>query len=164
MLSKVIVEKLNQQIKLEMYSSNVYLAMSSWCAHNGLNGSANFLKEHSKEELSHAYRLFEYINDTGALAQIDAIDKPNDSYDSLKDVFEKTYKHELVVSKSIFELVDFALSEKDYSTFNFLQWYVSEQHEEEKLFQRILDKFKIIGTEGRGLYMIDKDIGMLLNK
>lgn len=136
--------------------------MSAWCAKRGLNGAAKFLMAHSKEELSHAYKLFDYINETGAEALIGAIDKPQISFGSLQEVFKKTYEHELKVSKSIFELVDTALGGKDYSTFNFLQWYVSEQHEEEKLFKEILDKFDIIGVDGRGLYMIDKEIGTLM--
>ncbi|WP_294885570.1 ferritin [Sulfurimonas sp. RIFOXYD2_FULL_34_21] len=95
---------------------------------------------------------------------MDAIAKPDGGFKDLKDVFEKTYNHELLVSKSILDLVDISLSEKDYATFNFLQWYVSEQHEEEKLFKDILDKFEIIGMEGRGLYMIDREIEALLRQ
>ncbi|HUH42645.1 MAG TPA: non-heme ferritin [Sulfurimonas sp.] len=162
MLTQKMIQRLNEQVNLEMYSSNIYLAMSAWCANKGLNGSAAFLKDHSKEELSHAYKIFDYINETGAMATIEQINKPQSEFTSLQDVFEKTYNHELVVSKSILELVDVALSEKDYSTFNFLQWYVSEQHEEEKLFKEILDKFEIIGMEGRGLFMIDREIAALL--
>lgn len=162
MLTQKMIQRLNEQVNLEMYSSNIYLAMSAWCANKGLNGSAEFLKDHSKEELSHAYKLFDYINETGATAVINHIDKPQNEFENLQDVFEKTYNHELLVSKSILDLVDIALSEKDYSTFNFLQWYVSEQHEEEKLFKEILDKFEIIGMEGRGLFMIDREIATLL--
>lgn len=161
MLNAKIVQKLNDQVNLEMYSSNIYLAMSAWCATKGFNGAANFLKEHSKEELSHAYKLFDYINETGASALIKSIAEPANDFESLKDVFQKTYEHELKVSKSILELVDFSLEEKNYATFNFLQWYVSEQHEEEKLFKEILDKIDIIGMDGRGLFMIDKEIGAL---
>lgn len=162
MLTQKMIQRLNEQVNLEMYSSNIYLSMSAWCANKGLHGSAKFLKDHSKEELSHAYKLFDYINETGAVALIDTIEKPINGFRDLKDVFERTYKHELLVSKSILELVDVALSEKDYATFNFLQWYVSEQHEEEKLFKDILDKFEVIGMEGRGLFMIDREIASLV--
>ena len=158
MLTQKMLQRLNEQVNLEMYSSNIYLSMSAWCANKGLQGSANFLKDHSKEELSHAYKLFDYINETGSMAVIDTIAKPQNEFASLQDVFQRTYNHELVVSKSILDLVDTAMGEKDYSTFNFLQWYVSEQHEEEKLFKEILDKFEIIGMEGRGLFMIDREI------
>jgi len=96
-------------------------------------------------------KIFDYIQDTGALAIIDTIEKPESEFKSLKDVF----------TKKINELVDVALSEKDYSTFNFLQWYVAAQHEEEKLFKSILDKIDIIGLEGRGLFMIDREIGSI---
>lgn len=162
MLSQKMIDKLNNQVNLEMYSSNIYLAMSAWCASKGLVGSAKFLKDHSTEELSHAYKLFDYINETGALAKVGQIDAPMSDFSDIKDVFHKTYEHELKVSKSIFELVDAALEEKDYATFNFLQWYVTEQHEEEKLFKDILDKIDIIGTDGRGLFMIDREIGNLI--
>ncbi len=161
MLKENIVQKLNEQVNLEMYSSNIYLSMSAWCANKGLKGSADFLLRHSKEELSHAYKLFDYINEAGENAKIGAIAEPMSEFVSLRDVFERTYKHELIVSKSIFDLVDFSLSNKDYSTFNFLQWYVAEQHEEEKLFKEILDKIDIVGMEGRGLFMLDKEIGQL---
>lgn len=164
MLSKKMLKRLNEQVKLEMFSSNLYLAMSAWCASKGLNGSAAFMMDHSKEELSHAYKLFDYINETGGVALVDAIDKPKADFKDLKDVFEQTYKHEVAISRSIFELVDVALSEKDYATFNFLQWYVSEQHEEEKLFKDILDKIEIIGMDGRGLFMIDREISSMIQR
>jgi len=159
MLSEKMLKKLNNQVKLEFYSSNLYLQMSAWCEHKGLNGSAKFLRAHAAEEKEHMQKIFDYILDTGALAILDTIDKPESKYKNLKEVFEKTYKHEKMITKQINELVDAALKEKDYSTFNFLQWYVAEQHEEEKLFKSILDKIDIIGLEGRGLFMVDREIG-----
>ena len=162
MLSKYLLDKLNTQVTLEFFSSNLYLQMSAWCDHKGLNGSAKFLKEHAAEEMSHMQKIFDYIQDTGALAIIDAIEKPEIEFKDLKEIFTQTYQHEKMITGQINELVDIALSEKDYSTFNFLQWYVSEQHEEEKLFKSILDKIDIIGLDGRGLFMIDKEIGNLI--
>jgi ferritin len=162
MLTQSLIDSLNKQVQLEMYSSNLYLAMSAWCAHKGLNGAAAFLKVHSKDELGHAYKLFDYINETGALAIIDDVKKPNIDLKTLKDVFLKTYEHEQFITSKIFELCNTALEVKDYSTFNFLQWYTAEQHEEEKLFKDILDKIDIIGIDGRGLFHIDKEIGGML--
>ena len=159
MLSKNLLKKLNNQVTLEFYSSNLYLQMSSWCDHKGLKGSAKFLKNHAAEEKEHMQKIFDYIQDTGALAIIDSIEKPGHEYANLKDIFAQTYQHEKMITTQINNLVDIALSEKDYSTFNFLQWYVAEQHEEEKLFKSILDKIDIIGLEGRGLFMIDREIG-----
>lgn len=161
MLSTQMIEKLNKQITLEMYSSNLYLQMGSWCESKGLEGSARFLYAHAKEELDHMRKLFSYVNGTGVMAVIGAIDKPKEDFKSIKDIFEMTMNHEKKITASINTLVEFALEEKDFSTFNFLQWYVSEQHEEEKLFNNILDKIEIIGIEGRGLFMIDKEIGTM---
>ncbi len=161
MLSKNLLNKLNKQVTLEFYSSNLYLQMSAWCDNKGLNGAAKFLRAHAAEEMQHMHKIFDYIQDTGALAIIDAIEKPDTKFKNLKDIFEITYKHEKMITAQINELVDIALTEKDFSTFNFLQWYVSEQHEEEKLFKSILDKIDIIGLEGRGLYTVDREIGMI---
>ena len=159
MLNQTMAAKLNDQINFEHYSANLYLAMSSWCAHNGYGGAALFLKKHSHEEMAHANKLFDYVNETGSPALIQAIDAPENEFASLKDVFEKTYAHEKKVTKAINTLVDNALTQKDYSTFNFLQWYVAEQHEEERLFMSILDLFEIIEQDGRHLLMIDREIG-----
>jgi len=161
MLSKNLLKKLNEQVTLEFYSSNLYLQMSAWCGYKGFEGSAKFLKEHAAEEMEHMQKLFNYIQDTGALAIIDTIKKPTSEFKDLKDVFELTYEHEKMITSQINELVELSLAEKDFSTFNFLQWYVAEQHEEEKLFKSILDKIDIIGLDGRGLFMIDKEIGSI---
>jgi ferritin len=159
MLSEELIERLNRQINLEHYSANVYLQMSSWCESKGLEGSAAFLKKHAAEEMSHMHRLFSYVNETGAMVTIDAIEAPNSDFQTIADVFRAALEHECVVTERINALVDHALGEKDYSTFNFLQWYVAEQHEEEHLFKSILDKIEIIGIEGHGLFLIDKEIG-----
>jgi ferritin len=161
MLSASLLKKLNSQVNLEFYSSNLYLQMSAWCEHKGLLGSARFLRAHAAEEMAHMHKIFDYIQDTGALAEIGAVDKPEMKLDTIQDVFVQTYSHEQYITKQINALAESTLKEKDYSTFNFLQWYIAEQHEEEKLFKSILDKIEIIGLDGRGLFMIDKEIGNL---
>lgn len=164
MLKQSILNKLNQQINLEHYSSNLYLAMSSWCKAQGLDGAAAFLAEHSAEELQHMHKLFGYVNEAGAQALVSEIDAPINTFQDLKEVFQKTYEHEQFITSKINELVAFTMSESDYATFNFLQWYVAEQHEEEALFKSILDKIAIIGLDGRGLHMVDKEIAGLVNR
>lgn len=164
MLLDEIVKKLNDQVVKEMYASNLYLNMSSWCYTNGYDGAGMFLFEHAKEESSHATKLITYLNETDSLLVLKAIDKPESNFNSLLDVFEKTYEHELKVTKSINELVDLAFSLKDYSTFNFLQWYVSEQHEEETLFRGIKDKISLAGSSDTSLYLIDEYIKGLTGK
>lgn len=161
MLAATVVKKLNQQINAEFYSSNLYLQMSSWCAFKGFEGSASFLRVHATEEMEHMQRLFDYVNDCGSVAELGVIAAPPIRFESLSNVFELTYEHEVSITKSINSLVHVALEHQDYSTFNFLQWYVSEQHEEEKLIKGILDKISIIGVEGRGMYHIDQVVGAL---
>lgn len=158
MLNKGMIDKLNEQINLEFYSSNLYLQMSAWCEDKGYVGAAEFLRVHAQEELGHMHRLFNYISETGALPLIGAIEAPPSKFKSLVEVFQKTYKHEKLVTSKINDLADAAMSSKDYSTFQFLQWYVSEQHEEEKLFKSILDKIELLGEDGKGLFFVDKEL------
>ncbi|HBO38555.1 MAG TPA: non-heme ferritin [Pasteurellaceae bacterium] len=161
MLSANVVKLLNDQMNLEFYSSNLYLQMSAWCAQKGYAGAAKFLSVHAAEEMDHMRKLFTYLNETGALAVINAIEAPAHEFVSLKQVIEKTYEHEKFITGKINELVGKTFEEKDYSAFNFLQWYVAEQHEEEKLFSGILDKFNIIGEDGKSIFFIDKDLAAL---
>jgi ferritin len=164
MLKKEVLDKLNHQINLEHFSSNLYLSMSSWCKAKGLDGSAKFLADHSSEELEHMHKLFNYVNETGAQAIVSSIDGPDTEFKDIKDVFIQTYRHEQFITSKINELVELTLDKKDYASFNFLQWYVAEQHEEEALFKSILDKIDIVGLDGRGLHIVDKEIGSLVAK
>lgn len=164
MLTPALVEKLNAQINLEFYSSNLYLQMSAWCEAHGLPGAARFLRLHADEEMGHMRRLFDYVNETGAMARMGAIEEPTTEFASVAEVFEATLEHERVVTAAINELAHTAFQDKDYSTFQFLQWYVSEQHEEEGLFSGIVDRIRIIGTEGRGLFHIDKELAHLADQ
>ena len=161
MLSANVIKLLNDQMNLEFYSSNLYLQMSAWCEQNGFEGAAKFLSAHAAEEMQHMRKLFTYLNETGALAVITAIEAPAHEYKSLKAIIELTYEHEKLITSKINELVGKTFEEKDYSAFNFLQWYVAEQHEEEKLFSGILDKLNLLGEDGKGLFLIDKDLGNL---
>ncbi|PJG84106.1 non-heme ferritin [Caviibacterium pharyngocola] len=161
MLNKAITDKLNEQINLEFYSSNVYLQMSAWCASRGYEGAAAFLLRHADEEMEHMQKLFSYVNDTSGMPLLGKIEAPKNDYRSLKEVFEIIFEHEKFVTAKINELVEVTFAHKDYSTFNFLQWYVAEQHEEEKLFSGILDKFNLVGEDGRSLYYVDRDLATL---
>lgn len=161
MLSKKLQAALNQQIGEEDYASHYYLSMASWCQKTGLPGAAKFMYKHSENERQHMMKLFKYVNDAGSHAMVQEVQEPPHEFKSISDVMEKTLAQELHVTKSINSLVDICLSEKDYSTFNFLQWYVAEQHEEERLLKSILDLIRVAGTEGRGLFLIDKEISKL---
>lgn len=161
MLKDEMVKQLNQQINLEFYSSNLYLQMSAWCEEKGFEGAATFMRKHATEEMTHMNRLFTYVGETGALPILGTIDAPPHEFDSLNDVFETTYQHECLITKKINYLAHQAFTNQDYSTFNFLQWYVAEQHEEETLFKSILDKINLVGNDGHALFFVDKDLAQL---
>ncbi len=158
MLSKKIIDLLNHQINLEFYSSNLYKQMSAWCEHKGYTGCASFLAKHAVEESMHMEKLFTYVAECGSLPILGTIAAPPIEYNDITSVFKSTLEHERTITASINALVATAFEEKDFSTFQFLQWYVSEQHEEEHLFEGIVDKMNTIGTEGKGVYFFDKEI------
>ncbi|MFT4709643.1 MAG: ferritin [Bacteroidia bacterium] len=164
MLSDTLAAHLNRQINLEQYSANLYLQMSSWCDSQGLTGCTAFLRGHADEEMDHMHRLFQYVNASGGMALIGAIKEPRHEFKDVADVFEVTLAHEKDITKAINDLAKAAFGEGDFSTFNFLQWYVAEQHEEEVLFKHILDRIRLIGTEGTGLFMIDQELGKLADE
>jgi len=161
MLTTDMISRLNDQLNLEFYSANLYLQMSAWCADKGFEGAASFLKKHSREEMEHMQRLFDYLSDTGALPVLGSIDAPPVTFESLSDVFAKTYEHEQLITGKINELAHAAMTTHDYSTFNFLQWYVAEQHEEEKIFKTVLDKLGMLENSSNGAFLLDKDLARM---
>ena len=158
MLKEKMHKALNGQIKLEAESSQVYLGMASWAETKGLNGIADFLYDHADEERMHMLKLIRYVNERGGHAIVPALDGPENEYNSVIEVFETFLEHEVEVSAKIDALVGLAFSEQDYSTHNFLQWYVAEQIEEESLARTILDKLALIGDDKGGFYMFDRDL------
>ncbi|MBW8049070.1 MAG: ferritin [Cytophagales bacterium] len=164
MLSKQIQKALNDQIQREANASYFYLAIASWCEYRGLDGSANFFYKQSEEERGHMLKIFHYINEAGGHAYTPLIAKTPREYKNITSIFELALKQEMDNTRSINKVVEICLKAKDYSTFNFLQWYVAEQHEEERAFKTILDKIKIIGVDGKGIYLIDKEIEKLAEK
>lgn len=161
MLKDEMVAQLNEQMNLELYSSLLYQQMSAWCSYHSFEGAAAFLRRHAQEEMSHMQRLFSYLIDTGNLPRLQSIPALFTEYASLDELFSATYTHEQLISQKINELAHVAMTSQDYPTFNFLQWYVAEQHEEEKLFKSILDKLRLVGNSGEGLYFVDKDLATL---
>ena len=152
---------LNMQIVMEGKSSAAYLSMASWCDTQGFETSAEFLYKHSEEERKHMLKLFRYVNAAGGHALQPAVSDIKHSFKTLREVFETVLLHELEVTKSINDIVDKCFQIKDFATFNFLQWYVMEQREEETLARRAVEIFDIIGEEGVGLWMIDQEVGKL---
>jgi len=161
MLSKSIEKALNDQVRIEAESSQIYLAMACWAEVKGLEGITGFMYAQSNEERDHMLKLVKFINERGGHAQISQLNAPNVTFKSFQEMFEKLFEHEVFVSETINNLVDISLQEKDYATHNFLQWYVAEQIEEEAIARTILDKIKLIGDDKGGLYLFDRDIQQL---
>lgn len=158
MIKIKVQDAINEQIKKEEYSSRLYLAMAIWCETTGYPGASKFLYEHADEERMHMMKLVHYVNDRGGKAQLMDIEQPTSEFASLFDVFEKVMEHEEYITESINNLYEVAVTEKDYTTMNFLQWYITEQLEEESLFSTILDKIKLVGTDKAGMFHIDKEL------
>lgn len=158
MIKQEVLNALNKQIKLEGDSSQLYLAMASWAETQGLEGTANFLYSHADEERTHMLKLIKFVNERGGKAFIPQIEEPKQNFESIKEVFTAILNHEIFVSESINEIVFLTFEHKDFPTHNFLQWFVSEQIEEEKLARNILDKLEMIGNDKGGLYLFDRDI------
>ena len=161
MIAEIIEESLNKQIQLEEQSSRIYMAMASWCEVNGFPGAAKFLYTHSDEERMHMTKLIKYLNDKGGYATLQPLEMPSNEFKNLQDVFEKILEHEEFVTASINQLYEVAFTQKDYTTSQFLQWYIEEQIEEESLFKGILDKFRLAGNQTGGLFHLDKELDLL---
>ena len=157
-MNKRVEESLNRQIAGEASSSHLYLAMASWAENTGYGGTAAFLYTHSDEERQHMLRLVKFVNERGGKAIIPDLSVGQISYNTLKDVFTDLLNHEIEVTNSINEVVHICLEEKDYTTHNFMQWFVAEQLEEEALARTILDKLNLIDNEKSGLYLFDRDL------
>jgi ferritin len=152
---------LNQQVGMESNSSSYYLAAASWCEKEGYENAAAYLYRHAEEERSHMMKIFQYINQAGGHALAPSIGEIRHHYASLREVFEEALEHELAVTRSINDIADQCFKTKDFATFQFLQWFVIEQREEEVLSRRALELFDVIGEEAQGLWIIDQEIGKL---
>jgi len=161
MLKQKVVDALNKQIELEHFSSQLYLAMASWSETNGFEASGNFLYEHSDEERQHMLKLFRFVNDRGAHAIVPQSEQPKLNYESIRAIYSEILEHEIMISNAISELVGVCIDERDFTTQNFLQWYVAEQIEEESLFRTVLDKLNLLGNDKASLFMFEKEIELM---
>jgi len=162
-MNQQIEAALNDQISKEASSSQYYLAMASWAKTKGLSGTAFFMYANSDEERFHMLKLVKFVNERGGRAIVPSITQPPSDFDTVQRMFELLLAHELTVTQSINEVVDICLKEKDYTTHNFMQWYVSEQMEEEALARSILDKLNLIGNEKGGMYLFDREMLEIAN-
>ncbi len=155
MLTKKVEAALLNQIEKEGFSSQLYLAMASWAEMKGFTGCATFLFAQAEEERIHMLKIIHYTNDRRGHAKISNLNEPTNTYANLNELFQLLLEHELSISKSINDLVGICVDEKDFTTQNFLQWYVNEQIEEEKNAQTILDKLEMLGNDPARHYLFD---------
>ena len=166
-LSKTLAAALNAQMTKEAHASQIYLSYASWAENQGFSGIANFLFRHAQEERNHMMKILEYILKRGAQVKVIAIPAPPENPVSINGCFEKIFKHEVDNTNSVYTLVKMSLAEEDWATWNFMQWFVKEQIEEETLALNLLDKLKISGGEkisSNDLYSLDRDMEKALDK
>jgi ferritin len=150
-------QAINGQINNELYSAYLYSAMSADCASKGLKGFANWFMVQYHEEMLHAMKFYEYIIKMGGRITLLAIKEPPSTFESPMDMFEQTLAHEQFITRCIGDLVELARKERDHATEVFLQWYVTEQTEEEENDNDIISQLKLIGTDTAALYLLDKE-------
>ena len=161
-LSKTIEAALNAQMTKEAHASQVYLSYACWADVKGYEGIANFLFRHANEERNHMMKILEYILQRSGKVIVTAIPAPDTDPTSVNDCFNKVFKSEVDNTTEIYKIVSMSLEEKDWATWNFMQWFVKEQIEEETLAMKLMAKIKIAGGEkasGEALYNLDKDFG-----
>lgn len=163
MISTTLEKELNKQLNAELYSAYLYLSMSAFLAQKNLNGFSHWMRLQFEEEQAHAMKFFKYILDRGGKVNLEKINKPKTSWDGIIDVFENVLIHEQKVTSLINDLVDIAMHEKDHATVALLQWYVSEQVEEEATVSDVLDQLKLIEGKGPGLFMLDREAKQRIN-
>ncbi|ASG68169.1 ferritin [Francisella halioticida] len=155
MISKKLLNALNEQLNYELESANIYLAMAGYTEDLGLGGFTNWFMAQYEEEVFHAKKIMRFVNDKNGRIKIRAIAAPQNEFKSLLDAFEKTLEHEIEVTKKFYDLMDLALEEKEHSTKNFLQWFVDEQVEEEATVCDMINKIKLV--KDSGLYLLDQE-------
>jgi len=160
MIKDKVLKALNKQLNEELYSSYAYLAMSAHFSSLSLDGFAHWFRLQSQEEYGHAMKILDYINARNGKVSLMKVDPPKAGWKNPHSVFKEAYDQEVSVSKSINDIVDLALSEKDYATNNFMQWFVSEQIEEESTASKLLNRFNLIGDNKNGLLILDRELGM----
>ena len=157
MASQRVLDALNNQLQMEFFSEYFYISMEAYFADNNLDGFANFFNVQAKEERDHAYKIFNYIGRAGGKVVLQGIEQPNINFESPLDVFESALEHERLISNSIHDLVDLAISEKDHTTSSFLRWFIDEQSEEESM-EKIVRKLRLLKNDPAGLLMIDQEL------
>ncbi|MCB9232590.1 MAG: ferritin [Bacteroidia bacterium] len=158
MITENIQKLLNEQFIRELFSANLYLSICSYFEDQELDGFANFFRLQAQEEMQHAMKQFDYIHQVDGKVNMTAVDAPQTEFSSILEAFELSLAHEQLVTKSIHQIVKTAIEEGDFATHAFLQWFVTEQVEEEALIKNILRKLKMVGDNSSALYLLNDEL------
>ncbi|EPY2302942.1 ferritin [Clostridium sporogenes] len=158
MLSEKLLKALNDQINFEFYSSYIYLAMDSYAESDDLAGFANFFRVQAQEEIFHAMKFYDYVNQMGGRVILEKIDQPKIQYNNILECFEDGFNHEKIVTNRIYNLTDIATEEKEHATISLLKWFIDEQVEEENNFNTIIRKLRRAESNPAVLYMLDDEL------
>lgn len=159
MISEKLRDAINEQIKLEMFSAYMYLAMSADCSDRNLTGFAHWLRLQAGEEVEHAMRFYDFLLERGGRVVLQAIDQPPVEFGSPLAIMERSLEHERFVTARINDLYDLAQEEGDRPAQVMLQWFITEQVEEEASIDAVVERMKMFGSEGPALFMLDRDLG-----
>lgn len=157
-INKKVEEVLNNQVNAEFWSAYLYLSMSAWCESKGLKGFANWMRIQFQEETTHALKIHDFVLDRAGEIKLQPIGTVETTWNSVLHMFEETYKHECKVTDLISNCYEVAMAERDHSTASMLKWFIDEQTEEETNAIDIIDKLKLIGENGEGIYLLDKEL------
>jgi len=158
MINKKVTDALNEQINAEMWSAYLYLSMSAYFQSNNLAGFANWMRIQYQEEMSHALKFFDYVTERGGKVELKPIAEVKTEWKNAIEVFKETLLHEQKVTSLINNLVNIAIEEKDHASNNFLQWYVSEQVEEESNVDKLLGELILVDGNGHGMLLLDREL------
>lgn len=158
MISEKIEQLLNDQITKEQYAAQYYMSMAAWFYNEDLDGIANYFRVQAKEELMHADKIFDFLNDLGGRIKMGAIEAPAQDFKNAQDIFEKALAHEKEVTKSIFNIYKTATDEGNYATASFMQWFINEQVEEEASASQLVAKIKMVQDNNSALYLFDQEL------
>ncbi len=159
MIKKSVQDEINKQINLEFYSAYFYLSMSGYCDTRNLPGFAKWMKDRFNEEIEHAMRLFNFLIDRGGRIELEAVKKPPLEFGSIPELMQQAYEHEQEVTKKIHHLYEVALKESDFPTQTHLQWFITEQVEEEKMTGQFAEQLKVIKDQKTAFFMLDRQLG-----
>lgn len=159
MIGKKMQDAMNKQINEELFSAYLYLSMAAWAEKSNLPGAASWMRKQSGEEMEHAMKFFNHLNERGGEVELMPVEGPQKEWASILEIFEASFTHEQHISACINDLYGLAVEEKDYASQVFLQWFIEEQVEEEASVDEVVQKLRLVSGSKNGIFMVDRELG-----